>query len=53
MKRSVFIGSMAAVMLVAASAGRVAAQRGGAAAPKLEVEPLWPKPFPVAKHWII
>jgi len=52
MKRSVFIVSMAALM-VAANAGRVAAQRGGAAAPKLEVEPLWPKPFPVAKHWIL
>ena len=25
----------------------------GAQAPKLEAEPLWPKPFPVAKHWIL
>src|SRR5215216_2057972 len=34
---------------------QVAAQRGGAAtaAPKLEVERLWPKPFPVSKHWIL
>jgi len=40
-------------MLVAAGAGRALAQRGGAQAPKLEVEVLWPKPFPVAKHWIL
>src|SRR5262249_35070869 len=24
-----------------------------AQAPKHDVEPLWPKPFPVAKHWIL
>jgi len=26
---------------------------GFAQAPKYQVEPLWPKPFPVAKHWIL
>ena len=31
----------------------VAASALLAQAPKLEVEPLWPKPFPVAKHWIL
>jgi 6-bladed beta-propeller protein len=42
-------------LLIAAGAGRVVAQRAGAAAqaPKHEVEVLWPKPFPVEKHWIL
>jgi DNA-binding beta-propeller fold protein YncE len=55
MKRSFTNGGLALVMLIAAGAGQIAAQRGGAAtaAPKLEVEALWPKPFPVAKHWIL
>src|SRR6476619_2746307 len=53
MIRSVVSGGLAAAMLFAAGANHVVAQRGGAAAPKLEVEPLWPKPFPVAKHWIL
>ena len=26
---------------------------GAAQAPTFQVEPLWPKPFPVAKHWIL
>jgi len=26
---------------------------GAAQAPSFQVEPLWPKPFPVAKHWIL
>src|SRR5262252_4850540 len=37
--------------LLAVAAAPHAQQR--AAAPKLEVDPLWPKPFPVAKHWIL
>src|SRR5215831_2327820 len=37
-----------AFLLTAAASALVVAQ-----APKLEVEPLWPKPFPVAKHWIL
>jgi WD40 repeat protein len=55
MIRSLVSGGLVLTMLVAAGAGRVTAQRGGAGAgaPKLEVEPLWPKPFPVAKHWIL
>src|SRR5436190_21715304 len=54
MKRFVVAG-MALAACVAVAVGRVDAQRGAAAAqaPKLEVEPLWPKPFPVAKHWIL
>jgi DNA-binding beta-propeller fold protein YncE len=52
MKRGVFISGLIACMIAAALGGRVAAQRG-AAAPKLDVEALWPKPFPVAKHWIL
>src|SRR4029079_7610627 len=53
MIRSLVSGGIVAAMLFAAGAYRVVARRGGAAAPKLEVEPLWPKPFPVAKHWIL
>src|SRR5262249_22062776 len=54
MRRSFMSGGLVLAMLIAAGAGRVAAQRGAAAAaPKFEVEPLWPKPFPVAKHWIL
>jgi hypothetical protein len=42
------------IALVAVTAMPRAQQRGGStAAPKLEVDPLWPKPFPVAKHWIL
>src|SRR5256885_16552091 len=36
-----------AVLLISAGSALVAQ------APKHEVEPLWPKPFPVAKHWIL
>src|SRR5262249_25497894 len=43
MSRTVTIGAAVVVMTVA-----VRAQ-----APKLEVDSLWPKPFPVAKHWIL
>src|SRR5215471_14758026 len=56
MKRSLFCSALMIGALVAAGVGRVTAQRGGAAAgaaPKYEVEVLWPKPFPVAKHWIL
>ena len=53
MNRFVIAGMALAVCLTVA-VGRVDAQRGGAAqAPKFEVEALWPKPFPVAKHWIL
>jgi len=40
-------------MLLVAAAAVPRAQRGGAQAPKLDVDPLWPRPFPVAKHWIL
>src|SRR5215475_4461051 len=35
------------VLVLAAGSGLVAQ------APKVDVEALWPKPFPVAKHWIL
>jgi DNA-binding beta-propeller fold protein YncE len=60
MKRTVCIGGCLVALLVAAGGGRmlfektVSAQaRGAAAAPRFEVDVLWPKPFPVAKHWIL
>ena len=31
----------------------VAAQGRGGQAPRLDVDPLWPKPFPVEKHWAL
>jgi len=46
MKRTLLLS-----LLVAAAAAPHAQQR--AQAPKFDVEPLWPKPFPVAKHWIL
>src|SRR3954466_14351331 len=54
MRRTLTIIASIAVLAGAAGGGLVAQQRGGGAqAPKLEVEPLWPKPFPVAKHWVL
>src|SRR5205814_2542214 len=54
MKRCLITGGIIIAMLAAAGLGRVHAQRGGAAAaPAYGVEVLWPKPFPVAKHWIL
>jgi len=55
MTRRAWIRGVGVAMLLAIAPNPLAAQRGGAAAtaPKLEVEPLWPKPFPVAKHWIL
>jgi DNA-binding beta-propeller fold protein YncE len=44
MRRTVSTGVSALALLTATLAAQ---------APKLEVEPLWPKPFPVAKHWIL
>jgi hypothetical protein len=43
-----------AVLFAAAGSGLVA-QRGaaGAQGPKFQVEPLWPKPFPASKAWIL
>src|SRR3954453_12115955 len=54
MRRTLTIIASIAVLAGAAGGGLVAQQRGGGAqAPKLEVEPLWPKPFPVAKQWVL
>ena len=54
MRRCLLTGGIVAAMFVAAGADRLLAQRGSAApAPRFEVEALWPKPFPVAKHWIL
>src|SRR5262245_46556026 len=53
MNRCLCTGGLVLAMLFASGAHRVVAQRGGAAAPKFEVETLWPKPFPVAKHWVL
>jgi sugar lactone lactonase YvrE len=53
MKRTLTIVASVAALCVAAGGGLLAQRGGGAQAPKLEVEPLWPKPFPVAKHWIL
>jgi DNA-binding beta-propeller fold protein YncE len=55
MKRRFMNAATALALLTGAGGNHIAAQRGGAAAaaPKLEVEPLWPKPFPVSKHWIL
>src|SRR3954465_12843913 len=53
MRRTLTIIASLAVLAGAAGGGLVAQQRGGGAqTPKLEVEPLWPKPFPVAEHWV-
>src|SRR5262245_46033962 len=43
MRRVCAFGALVAAMAVGAAAQ----------APKHEVDPLWPKPFPVAKHWIL
>lgn len=50
-----YLGWIGAGILLCIAPNPLAAQRGtaAAAAPKLEVEPLWPKPFPVSKHWIL
>ena len=54
MRRTLSILASVVSLLVAAGGGLVAQQRGGGAqAAKFEVEALWPKPFPVAKHWIL
>ena len=50
MKRSLS-GAASVLALLVAAGGGVLAQR--APAPKLEIEPLWPKPFPASKAWIL
>jgi DNA-binding beta-propeller fold protein YncE len=54
MRRFFHRGVSVLALCVAVGAALGAQQRGGGAqAPKLEVDALWPKPFPVAKHWIL
>jgi DNA-binding beta-propeller fold protein YncE len=50
MKRTLCLSAAVLALLLAAASG-VVAQR--AQAPKLDVEPLWPKPFPASKAWIL
>jgi DNA-binding beta-propeller fold protein YncE len=50
MRRTLTVAA-SVLALIAAAGGGLVAQRGGAA--KLDAEPLWPKPFPVEKHWIL
>jgi len=53
MKRRVFIGASVLALFIAAGSGILAQRSGTRQKPNLEVDPLWPKPFPVAKHWIL
>jgi DNA-binding beta-propeller fold protein YncE len=50
MTRLVCRSALVFVSLAAASGG-VIAQRGGPAAPSLQVEPFWPQPLP--NHWVL
>ena len=58
MKRVVCIGGSLLALLTAAGVGRLTfvgtlAAQARAAAPTVEVDPLWPKPFPQKNAWII
>jgi DNA-binding beta-propeller fold protein YncE len=58
MKRVVCLGGGLLALLAAAGAGpstvvKTLAAQARSAAPKLEVEPLWPKPFPQKNAWIL
>ena len=53
MTRTFSIAASVVALIAVAGGGLVAQQGGGAQPPKVEVDPLWPKPFPVAKHWIL
>ena len=56
-RRFVNLGAAALALVLTAGGGfallsqSVAAQGRGGQAPRLDVDPLWPKPFPVDKHW--
>jgi DNA-binding beta-propeller fold protein YncE len=58
-RRFVNLGAAALALTIAAGGGarllsqNVAAQGRGGQAPRLDVDPLWPKPFPVEKHWAL
>ena len=49
MKRTFMLSALVLALLAAGSG--VVAQRGGAAAPSLQVNPLWPEPLP--NHWVL
>jgi DNA-binding beta-propeller fold protein YncE len=57
MKRNVYIGATFAAMIAALGTAsylldkKSVAQAAGVAAPRFEVDPLWPKPLP--NHWIM
>src|SRR5450759_2458829 len=58
MKRAVCIGGSLLALLTAAGIGpstfvATLAAQARATAPTVEVDPLWPKPFPQKKAWII
>ena len=57
MKRAVCIGGSVLALLIAAGLERPAfvtlAAQAKATAPTMTVEPLWPKPFPQKKAWIL
>ena len=58
-RRFVYQGAAALALMLAAGGAfavlsqSVAAQGRGGQAPRLDVDPLWPKPFPVEKHWAL
>ena len=56
--RFVSLGAASLALIITAGGGiatlsQTVAAQGRGQAPRLEVDPLWPKPFPVEKHWII
>ena len=56
MKRAVCIGGSLALLIAVAFARPASvtiAAQGKAAAPSVQVDPLWPKPFPQKKAWIL
>ena len=58
MKRAICLGGsllalIAAAGIVPSTAVRTLAAQGQPQAPKFEVDPLWPKPFPQKKAWIL
>ncbi len=50
MKRTLSMAALVFALLAAAGAAAIA-QRGGASAPSLSVNPLWPEPLP--NHWVL
>src|SRR5262245_18983959 len=58
-RRFVNVGAASLALVLVAGGGfallsqSVAAQGRGGQAPRLDVDPLWPKPCPVEKHWAL